>query len=142
MEYISGKYGGGRLSVGPDQPQYADYLYWLHFANGTFLPAEMGVIFHRMMGGSEESAGFINERAERLWAFIEARLGQAPYFAGDIFTAADIIMGFPLTTGRKFMPHDLANLPNLRAYLQRIGKRPAYQRAMKLAEPQMEPVLT
>ena len=142
MEYIIGKYGDGRLAVRPDQPQYADYLYWFHFANGSFVPAEMGVIFHRMMGGSEESAPFIIERAERLWGLVEQRLGEAPYFAGDIFTAADIIMGFPLTTGRMFTPHDLANYPNIRAWLGRIGQRPAYRRAMKLAEPQMEPMLT
>jgi glutathione S-transferase len=141
MEYIIAKHGGGRLSVEADQPQFADYLYWFHFANATFLPAEMGVIFHRMMGGSEESAGFIAERAERLWGLVETRLGEAPYFAGDIFTAADIIMAFPLTTGRMFAQHDLANYPNIRAYLHRIGQRPAYQRAMKRAEPQMEPLL-
>ena len=32
--------------------------------------------------------------------------------------------------------------PNLKAYLQRIGQRPAYQRAMAKAEPGMTPMLS
>jgi glutathione S-transferase len=35
VEYILAKYGSGRLSVGPDEPEFADYLHWFHFANGT-----------------------------------------------------------------------------------------------------------
>jgi glutathione S-transferase len=68
---------------------------------------------------------------------IEARLGEAEYFAGAEFTAADIIMGFPLTTMRHFTPMDYAPYPNLRAYLARIGARPAYQRAMQKSDPEM-----
>jgi glutathione S-transferase len=41
MEYILGRYGEGRLVIRPEQPGYADYLYWLHFANGSMMPAEM-----------------------------------------------------------------------------------------------------
>jgi glutathione S-transferase len=37
--------------------------------------------------------------------------------------------------------HSLSALPNLRAYLQRIGERPAYQRAMKKGDPEMKPAL-
>lgn len=39
VEYILVKYGKGRLVVGPDDEGYAEYLYWLHFANGYFQPA-------------------------------------------------------------------------------------------------------
>jgi glutathione S-transferase len=140
IEYIIGKYGAGRLAVAPDAPNFADYLFWLHFANASMLPSQSAAI----RAGDDESprAQFMRARSDRAWNLIEARLGQAAYFAGDELTAADIIMVFGLTTMRAFVPRDLAPYPNILAYLQRIGARPAYRRAMQKADPQMEPMLT
>ena len=52
------------------------------------------------------------------------------------------MMLFPLTTMRSFAKRDIGSLPNLRAYLARIGARPAYQRAMAKGDPGMKPLLT
>ena len=84
----------------------------------------------------------LKARADLAFALIEKRLGETPYLAGDEFTAADIIMGFPLMTMRAFAPRDLGAFPNLRNYLRRIGERPAYQRAMAAGDPGMTPVLS
>jgi glutathione S-transferase len=140
IDYIIGKYGQGQLTVGPNAPNFADYLFWFHYANASFLPSQTGA----PRDGAEETprAQFMRARAERAWTLVEARLGEAAYFAGDDFTAADIIMVFDLTTMRAFAPRDLAPYPNILAYLQRIGARPAYRRAMEKADPQMEPMLT
>jgi len=142
MEYIIGKYGDGRLAAGPDAPNFADYLFWFHFANGSMMPRQMGVMGARPDGEESPRARFMRERAEKCWELVEQRLGQAPYFAGDEFTAADIIMVFPLTTMRAFAQRDLAAYPNIRAYLQRIGERPAYRRAMAKGDPDMAPMLS
>ena len=48
---------------------------------------------------------------------------------------------FTLTTMRLFQPVDLAPWPNIRAYLQRIGERPAYRRAMLKGDPDLTPML-
>lgn len=45
---------------------------------------------------------------------IEARLSEVTYFAGNDFTAADIMSVFALTTIRLFQPMDLAPYPNVR----------------------------
>jgi len=142
MEYIIGKYGDGRLAVKPDAPNFADYLFWYHFANASMMPRQ--TIGPKPPAGVEETprARFMRERGELTWALVEKRLGEAPYFAGGEFTAADIIMGFPLTTMRAFAPHDLSPHPNILAYLQRIGARPAYQGAMAKGDPTMTPMLT
>jgi glutathione S-transferase len=73
---------------------------------------------------------------------VEKRLGEAPHLAGPDFTAADIMMGFCLTTMRAFVPRDLSGSPNILAYLQRIAARPAYQRAMAKGDPGMALMLT
>ena len=61
---------------------------------------------------------------------------------GHELTAADIMAVFSLTTMRSFFPLDLSPYPNTLAYLQRIGQREAYQRAMKKGDPELTPVLT
>jgi glutathione S-transferase len=73
---------------------------------------------------------------------VEARLGKAMFLAGHEFTTADIMAVFSLTTMRLFLPFDLAPYPGILAYLQRIGRRDAYQRAMRKGDPDMAPLLT
>jgi glutathione S-transferase len=141
IEYLLAKYDGGRLAIAADQPNFADYLFWLHFANGTLMPSEMSNML-AMLLGAKDSPSSLLKRGDRAFAIVEQRLGEAPYFAGAEFTAADIIMLFPLTTMRAFSRRDLAALPNVRAYLQRIGARPAYQRAMAVGDPGMQPMLS
>ena len=140
MEYIIGKYGAGRLAVGPEASNFADYLFWFHFANASMLPSQTGA----PREGVEESprAQFMRARSDRAWALVEARLGASAYFAGDEFSAADIIMAFALTTMRVFAPRDLSPYPNILAYLKVIGARPAYQRAMEKGDPQLTPLLS
>ena len=142
LEYLIETYGGGRLALHPGDKGYANYLFWLHFANGSFMPAALAdMLVHHGL----EDAGFLHvlrERLDRAYDLIEARLGEEPYLAGPAFTAADIITVFPLTTMRVFAPRDLAPYPNIRSYLQRIAARPAYQRAMAKADPGFEPPLS
>lgn len=143
MEYIIARHGGGRLAVGPEAANYADYLFWFHFANGSMMPSQMMAMVANILGGADNPrARMLGERGERAWAMLEKRLGEAPYLAGDDFTAADIISVFGFTTMRAFVPRDLSGSPNILAYLQRIAARPAYRRAMQKGDPNMAPMLT
>lgn len=144
IEYILRKYANGKLILGPEHPEFANYLFWYHFANGSMMPNLMmpmvlGIAGAKMEGVLVES---LVGRGTRALQVIEQRLGEAPYFAGAEFTAADIIMLFPLTTMRAFVKTDISTMPNLRAYLQRIGERPAYQRAMAKGDPGMPCMLS
>jgi len=142
VEYLIAVHGGGRLKPGPDHPDFASFLYWFHFANGNLQP----VMLRRMTLGRALPADHpvltaTQERLDKVLALVEERLGQAPYFAGDDFSAADIMSVFSLTTMRMFLPIDLAPYPSVRHYLQRIGQRPAYQRAMTTGDPELTPLL-
>ena len=144
VEYITAKHGAGRLALTPEHPCFADYLHWFHFANGT-LQAVMGrnMILRRLDPPADHPMVVSTKgRLERALAVVEERLGAAAYFAGDEFTAADIMSVFSLTTMRFFMPVDLAPYPAILAYLQRIGARGAYRRAMQKGDPGMAPLLT
>jgi glutathione S-transferase len=143
IDYIIAKYGDGRFALKPDQPGFADYLYWFHFANGSFMPAGMTQLVLGVLGlADQEAVKPLLGRGDRAYAMTEQRLGEATWFAGDAFTAADIMMLFPLTTMRVFAPRDLAPYPNIRAYLARVGERPAFQRAAKKGDPDLVPLLS
>jgi len=143
IEYIIAKYGDGRLALKPDHPGFANYLYWFHFANGSFMPAGMTQLVLGILGlADQEAVKPLLSRGDRAYAMAEKRLGEAAWFAGDAFSAADIMMLFPLTTMRVFAPRDLAPYPNIRAYLARVGERPAFQRAAKKGDPDLVPLLS
>jgi glutathione S-transferase len=143
VEYILARHGHGRLQHGPDHPDFAAYLYWFHFANGNLQP----VMGRSMMVGRAGLAPdhpvqkAVQGRLDKVMALIEARLGECAYLAGDAFTAADIMSVFSLTTMRIFQPIELAGYPHLLAYLQRVGARPAYVRAMRKGDPDLVPML-
>jgi glutathione S-transferase len=144
VEYITVKHGGGRLKPGPEQPAYADFLYWFHFSNGNLQPAmgRLMIMSRAKLAADHPVLVSVQGRLSRVMALLEARLGESDYLAGPAFTAADIMSVFSLTTMRMFQPFDLAPYPNVRTYLQRIGARPAYQSAMAKGDPGFEPMLT
>ena len=139
VDYIIAKYGNGRLAFTADHPDFAAFLYWFHFANGT-LQANMGrnMILNRLnLAADNPVLAAIKARVDRAFDLVDARTREAEYLAGSEFTAADIMMGFSLTTMRYFLPYDLARCPNIVSYLARISRRPAYRRAMEKGDPGM-----
>lgn len=141
MDYIVAKYAPGTALVPvADHPDYADHLFYYHWANATFMTNGMMALVAQFMG-AQELPFFVADRVQKGWAIVEKRLGEADYFGGSQLTTADIMMGFQLTTSRAMSGMGIDHLPNLKAYLQRIGERPAYQRAMAKCEPGMPPKL-
>src|SRR3569832_732406 len=133
VDYIMAKYGNGRLVLRPDDPDFARFRYWFHFANGT-LQAGMGrLMILTRLKLAEDNPMLVATRArlDRAFDLVDARVRDAEYLAGGTFTTADIMIGFSLTTMRYFQPYDLSRCPHVVKYLGRIGGRPAYRRAME-----------
>ena len=133
VEYISQKYAGGKLSVPPSSDNYVHYLYWMQFNNNF----TAGVFAKAAAGENADPDGMIMKvvarREEGLFRFMEQRLGEADYLAGDEFSCADIMAMFTLTTTAAFVGKTFADQPNISAYIERIAQRPAYQKAMSIA---------
>jgi glutathione S-transferase len=144
VEYITARYGKGRLTLPADHPDFVPFLYWFHFANGT-LQANMGrlMILNRLKLAEDNPVLLaMRTRVDRAFDLVEARTRGADYLAGSAFTTADIMMGFSLTTMRYFLPYGLARCPGIVDYLGRIAARPAYRRAMEKGDPGMALLLT
>lgn len=137
-DYLVARHGQGKLAPAPDHPDFADHLFWYHWANGTFMTTGMMKLV-LMFTDNAGKVPFVDDRDRRGWEMVETRLGEAPFFGGQDLTTADIMMGYALTTGRAMRQQSLEGMPNLQAYLQRIAERPAYQRAMAKAEPGVQP---
>jgi glutathione S-transferase len=134
VDYIVHRHGDGRLAVQPNAPEYARYLYWLHFAEGSLMSLMLiALVLSRIPEARESPVRTrVLERMKQMLSFVDAELAAGPYFAGADFTAADIMMTFPFTTMRHFLDYDLAPYPTILAYLKRIETRPAYRKAMAL----------
>ena len=144
IDYIIGKYGAGRLARGAADADFADYVYWYHFANASLQPV-MGrnMLLHRLKLPPDNPVLVSTlERLDRALLWVDKQLAGIAFLAGNDLTAADIMAVFSLTTMRYFMPVDLRPYPHILAYLQRVGAREAYQRAMRKGDPGMALLLT
>jgi glutathione S-transferase len=151
VEYICHKYANGKLFVPPSDARYADFLYWWHWTNGTFQPAISRGMAVRLLaksvpdgeksGGASGAISLAENKVKAALAGLEARLAENEFLAGSEISVADIMVVFSLTTMRHFNPYSLAGFDNILAYLQRISKREAYQRAMNKSDPDMQLVL-
>jgi glutathione S-transferase len=141
VEYIIHKYGNGRLALKPEHPDYAQYLFWFHFANATLQTLMMRVLTLQRLNVPDDVAysKAIRERVDRALGSMDARLEKNQWLAGSEFTTADIMSVFSLTTMRVFAPIELAPYPNIVAYLQRAAERPAYRSALAKGDPGFEP---
>jgi len=96
VEYIIAKYGDGRLTLRADDPDFAQFLYWFHFANGT-LQANMGrlMLLNRLKLASDNPIlAATKARVDLAFDGVDARTRVADYLAGHAFTSADIMIGF------------------------------------------------
>ena len=141
VEYICHKYAGGRFTVRPDQPNYVDYLYWIHFNNnilGLFF-ANAALRAHAQGPDADRMNTLVARREQGYFTYLEQRLGQSPYLGGSDFTCADIMSMFALTSLPLFGGRGIEAFPNATAYVKRVTARPAYQKAMAIAGPKAVP---
>lgn len=137
FEFILAKYADGRLSVKLGDNHYTDYLFWLHYANGTFMASGTSEIIISFLDitsvRSPDLIAGLRGRWDKGYEIAETYLTTNDYFGGDEFTVADILMTFPLLTMRTMLPQDMNKYPCIGEYLKRIADRPAFISAMSKA---------
>jgi glutathione S-transferase len=149
LESLVNRHGGGRLAPAPGTPQRERYTYWMHYAEGSAMPAlVLRLIFSQMPRQPMPALArpvvralarnvietFVQPQIDQHLDYMDAELARAAWFAGDEFSAADIQMSFPIeaaAAGRALGE----SRRNLSTYLQRIRERPAYRRALDKGGP-------
>ena len=144
IEYLLDAHGDHDLRPAPQTPDFFRYRYWLHYAEGSAMsPLLLKVIFNELPRqgpflakpilraiSKMVSAEYIDPQIDRHIRYWEDELSTSDYFAGDQFSAADIQMSFPLK-GVESLGVFEKKFPAARAYLEKIRRRPAYNKAIE-----------
>ncbi|EJL34548.1 glutathione S-transferase [Caulobacter sp. AP07] len=147
IEYIIDTYGQGRLIPPAGGAERLRYTYWLHYAEGsamtplllklvfTALPARAPGLLRGLVKtiAAKAQAGFVDPQLKSHIDYWDAELSKTEWFAGPAFTAADIMMSFPLEAGAARA--SAASRPKVAAFLERIHARPAYRKALERGGP-------
>ncbi|MEY2758005.1 MAG: hypothetical protein RIR33_1783 [Pseudomonadota bacterium] len=134
LEFLLDRHGGGRLMPAVDSPDYAAHLRFMHYAEGTL--ASDVVADYRVARATDGKAPRGNETdGQRAMRFAEDHLSKHPYFGGEEFTAADIMMVFPISYAIRMNVADPAKYPNIAAWQAKVESRPAFQRMLAKARP-------
>ena len=132
MIYIMSKYGPTDLEVKPNEPGYASYLQFLLFGEAGVAAYGNPLVATRFMAPDDQkqnwTAGYLKTAILKRLEFVATCLDGKPYIAADRFTAADISVSY-IVTGAKFAGIE-ADIPApVRAYVDNLWQRPAFQRA-------------
>jgi glutathione S-transferase len=147
LDFLQAEFGNGRLAPPLSSPDYMFHQQWLHFSEGSALP----VLFSEGVGGryviGKDRQGPAKPRpefrkgTEDLMRFIEDYISKHPYFGGETFSTADIMMHFiaSLAPDPAYFSIDMSKYPNFSAWQKKVESRPGYIKAMKAALPDGQP---
>jgi glutathione S-transferase len=130
VEYLVQRYGPD-LAPPSGSDSYWRYKYWLHYAEGSLMPPLLlKLVINRLGLLGRPARPFVNTQLKLHLDFLEGELSKEPWFLGETFSAADIMMSFPLEAARARAGLDETR-PNLMDFLKRIHARDAYKRALE-----------
>ncbi|HEX7783981.1 MAG TPA: glutathione S-transferase [Sphingobium sp.] len=134
VEYLVEK-GGGRLGPPPERQAALRYRHFLHYAEGSMMPPLFALLVVNRLGLLGRPAkGTVQGMLDQHLDWLETELAARAHFAGADFTAADIMMSFPLEASQA-RGGLKGSRPNLMNWLERMHGRPAYQAALSHGGP-------
>ncbi len=129
-QYLAAKYSPG-LAPGPEDPNFATYLQWLHYAEGMIMPPVNNYVVETILLPPERRNEAMAKRALKLLnkvlAAAETHMEGRDFIAGE-FNVADTVTGHAVIISRR-LGADFSVLPNLAAYADRLETRPAFKAA-------------
>ncbi|TKA58450.1 hypothetical protein B0A53_00189 [Rhodotorula sp. CCFEE 5036] len=147
VEFLIERYGGDKLAIPPTSSSMqdrADYLYWLHYAEGSaMLPSMLAMVFGRLPAQAPwfirpilqgVSTGALDKmiipRLKAQYGWIDKNLEGKDFFVGGKLTGADVMMSF-VAEILDTAPIDSASYPNITRWHAAMLDRPAYKAALE-----------
>jgi glutathione S-transferase len=134
VEYLVAK-ADGALGAPAHVDETQRYRQFLHYAEGSMMPPLLSILIVDRLGwlGRPARKPLLSMMSQHL-SWLNTELGERPWFTGDTFTAADVMMSFPLEASQQRAGLD-GRYPNLLAWLDKIHAREAYQTALRRGGP-------
>ena len=141
LEYLQQRYDQNQQFKPTQAQNLQQYIYWMHYAEGSLMPLLVMTLVMNSVNKHVPwliqpvakkitegvKANFVRPRMKDHISFLENYLAEHEYFAGD-FSFADIQMSFPLEALQSRLQ---GKYPNIQAFLHRIRRRVAFQKAKK-----------
>lgn len=134
MDYLVAR-AGNRFGAPADPEGAIRYRQFLHYAEGSMMPPLLALLVVGRLGLLGRPArGPVRRMLDVHLDWLDGELASRRYFAGDAFTAADMMMSFPLeaSTARAGLDD---KRPHLMRWLREMQARPAYRAALEAGGP-------
>jgi len=130
IDYVIRRHGGGRLQPTMSDPAYAEYVFWMHYAEGSsFQPLVLKLHAARTGAGAGPIEAQIERELEKDLGYINGCLEDRDYLLGHELSGADIQLSFVGQLAGRWT--DGSKYPNLEAWVQRFQRRAAYVAAIQ-----------
>jgi glutathione S-transferase len=125
----------GRLGAPASRDDAIRYRQFVHYAEGSLMPPLLlKLVLARLPLIGKVATERVQPMIDNHLDWLESELVARDWFAGESFTAADVMMSFPLEAAQSRAGLG-ASRPRLIDWLARIHARPAYQAALAAGGP-------
>lgn len=126
---------GGALGAPASRDDVLRYRQFVHYAEGSLMPPLLlKLVLARLPLIGKVATDRVQPMIDNHLDWLESELAAREWFAGDAFTAADVMMSFPLEAARGRGGLG-GSRPRLIDWIDRIHTRPAYQTALAVGGP-------
>ncbi|HEY2069489.1 MAG TPA: glutathione S-transferase family protein [Rhizomicrobium sp.] len=136
MEYLVGRYGPTKLAPGVQEAAFPAYQQFLHLGEAGLAASVYFVSGARHLAPEAERNNWSARQAMDVFTtrlrLVTRQLERTPYLAGEMFTAADISVGYALELARKNIGFVLGDTEQ--AYMTRLRAREGYKRALEVCQ--------
>ena len=134
VQYILARHGNGKFAPDVDDPSFSEYLQWLHYAEGSIMGQVNILVVETILLPPEKRNDVNVNRALKLLRValgnVDNRLQDREYLTGT-FSGADIMTGHACF-GAMNAGAEVDDYEHLNAYINRLLKRPALEKARSL----------
>lgn len=132
IEYLVRQYGKGRFAPAIDSPDYNRYIQFLHYAEGSaMLPLMLKLYVSRLGEAGAPLKPRIDSELQNHLGYLDSEIKDREFFVGNELTGADVQLSFVAQVAMRGNGRE--RFSHLAKFVDRIGVRPAYQRAIARA---------
>ena len=134
VQYLLARHGDGKFVPDVNDPSFPEYLQWLHYAEGSIMGQVNILVVETILLPPEKRNDVNVNRALKLLRValgnVDNRLQDRDYLTGN-FSGADIMTGHACFGAMK-AGAEIDDYKHLNAYINRLLKRPALEKARSL----------